>query len=275
MDPRLNNREPVSPPRLERAWASLTMEIADVFEEHYPELRAEATWVAGGIALFAGVQSPLSQVHGLGFERPITHDDVSAIERFYAERESHTTIDACLEAHPSLIDVLRDRDYEVVEEKHVLSRPLRDLTDLRFGNRPSFRGILLERTEDFEWAHLAARGFYGDDDVPEWMVVGFRAAQLAPSVTTYMAYVNGQEAAGAAMGIIDETAVLFSTSVLPAFRGRGVQQALIEARLYAAQRAGCEVAMVFTAPWSISQRNLQRWGFQHAYQKWKLIGNIQ
>ncbi len=60
-------------------------------------------------------------------------------------------------------------------------------------------------------------------------------------------------------------ASFFSASTRPAFRGRGVQTALLHARLAAALGAGCDLAMVHTAPGSASQRNVERLGFRLAY----------
>ena len=61
-------------------------------------------------------------------------------------------------------------------------------------------------------------------------------------------------------------AVLFGTTV-PEFRGRGVQTALINRRLWAAVQQGCEYAVVSTTPGRGSQRNMERCGFHLAYSK--------
>jgi hypothetical protein len=43
--------------------------------------------------------------------------------------------------------------------------------------------------------------------------------------------------------------------------------ALLQARLAAARRAGCDLAVVGTSPGSDSQRNIERAGFTLAYTK--------
>ena len=59
---------------------------------------------------------------------------------------------------------------------------------------------------------------------------------------------------------------------LPEFRNRGVQRALLLARIALAAESGCDLAMVCTEPGSDSQRNAAHHGFRVAYTriKWAL-----
>ena len=61
-------------------------------------------------------------------------------------------------------------------------------------------------------------------------------------------------------------------STRPAFRRRGVQTALLHARMDAAREAGCDLALVVTAPGEESQRNVERAGFRLAYTKVVVVG---
>jgi GNAT superfamily N-acetyltransferase len=69
--------------------------------------------------------------------------------------------------------------------------------------------------------------------------------------------------------IIPERGVLAlaGTSTLPRFRKRGVQTALLHARMKLAAEAGCEFAVIVTQGGSASQRNAERLGFAVAYSK--------
>jgi ribosomal protein S18 acetylase RimI-like enzyme len=58
------------------------------------------------------------------------------------------------------------------------------------------------------------------------------------------------------------------------FRGRGLQTALLRARLAAAAEAGCEYAVVVTQGGTPSQRNCERLGFRVAYSKVTVIKNF-
>jgi len=72
------------------------------------------------------------------------------------------------------------------------------------------------------------------------------------------------------MGIQDGF-VQFSAGTAPQFRRRGVQTALLGARVADATSAGCELALVTVQPGSRSQRNVQRRGFDLLYTRATLI----
>jgi N-acetylglutamate synthase-like GNAT family acetyltransferase len=58
------------------------------------------------------------------------------------------------------------------------------------------------------------------------------------------------------------------------FRRRGLQTALLRARMAAARDAGCEYAVVVTNGGSDSQRNCERLGFRLAYSKVTVIKQL-
>ncbi|MFZ0286278.1 MAG: GNAT family N-acetyltransferase, partial [Terriglobales bacterium] len=60
---------------------------------------------------------------------------------------------------------------------------------------------------------------------------------------------------------------------LPEFRGLGLQTALLRRRMKAAQKAGCEYAVIVTQGGTTSMRNAERLGFRVAYSKATLIRN--
>ncbi|HEY3004161.1 MAG TPA: GNAT family N-acetyltransferase [Kribbellaceae bacterium] len=60
-------------------------------------------------------------------------------------------------------------------------------------------------------------------------------------------------------------AQLTGAATAPAHRRRGIQTALLAARLADATAAGCDVAVVTTQPGSKSQQNVQRRGFDLLY----------
>ena len=60
---------------------------------------------------------------------------------------------------------------------------------------------------------------------------------------------------------------LYIASTLPAFRRRGVQAALLRARLAAARDAGCALVFVGARLANTSARNVERAGFRLAFTK--------
>ena len=69
----------------------------------------------------------------------------------------------------------------------------------------------------------------------------------------------------------DGLAQLAGASTLPLHRRRGVQSALLRARLLDAASRGCDLAVVTTEPASKSQENAQRAGFTLLYPRAILV----
>ncbi len=88
----------------------------------------------------------------------------------------------------------------------------------------------------------------------------------------FMARIDGEPAGAALLVLDDDIGYLANASTLPEFRTRGVQTALIAARIAAAADAGCELVSSQTEFGSPSQRNLERAGLVIAFTKavWRL-----
>src|SRR5579864_1926332 len=91
----------------------------------YPDVGAQVIPVAGGYAMYAGPDSPLTQAIGLGMNGPVTADDLERLEEFYRERGTATHIEVSALADQSLHALLAERGYRVEERSNVLARPLR------------------------------------------------------------------------------------------------------------------------------------------------------
>jgi ribosomal protein S18 acetylase RimI-like enzyme len=88
----------------------------------------------------------------------------------------------------------------------------------------------------------------------------------------YLALVDGTPAGAALLALDDDLGYLANASTLPDLRRRGVQTALIAARIADAAAAGCTVVSSQAEFGSPSQRNLERAGLRVAYTKavWRL-----
>jgi GNAT superfamily N-acetyltransferase len=86
----------------------------------------------------------------------------------------------------------------------------------------------------------------------------------------WLAGENDPHAAGA-MGLAGGVALFTGDATLPEARGRGLQLKLIRARLLAAQRDGCDLAVASVLPGSVSHRNYERAGFQLVYMRVNLM----
>src|SRR5690348_7784049 len=78
----------------------------------------------GGIALFQGVDSPLTQVVGMGLNGTVSEAELDAVEAFVRGRGARVTIDLCPLADPGLLETLGRRGYRPTEFNNVLVRPL-------------------------------------------------------------------------------------------------------------------------------------------------------
>ncbi len=89
----------------------------------------------------------------------------------------------------------------------------------------------------------------------------------------FVATIEGKPVAcGTGVVIADHKVfALGGAGTLADYRGRGLQTALLRARMAAAVKAGCEYAVVVTQGATTSQRNAERLGFRVAYSKVTVI----
>lgn len=122
------------------------------------------------------------------------------------------------------------------------------------------------------WVNTVAQGF-GEEEIPAQETLDVLAPNFySTNGTCFFAWIDGQSAGGGAMYIYERVAEFGGASTRPAFRRRGVQTALLQARLMAVRDQGCDLALVITSPRSDSQRNVERLGFRMAYTKAVLVG---
>jgi GNAT superfamily N-acetyltransferase len=86
-----------------------------------------------------------------------------------------------------------------------------------------------------------------------------------PSATPFLARWDGRPVGAANVVLHGRTASFGGTTTLPAHRRRGVQTALLAARLSFARGADCSLAVVTADPGGSSARNVERAGFRLAY----------
>jgi hypothetical protein len=249
--------------RLEMA-ETIPPECVEVLCRFNPSQSIACEQVAGGIAFYGGPGYPANQMVGMGLYGEVTADDVDRVENFFRSRDVPSTIVVSPLADMSLLGLLGQRGYGVVEFNSVLIR--RVAAEEPFGP-PA--GIVIERVTPetmSPWMHAIAEGFAQDVQVAEEVFGGFA---ILPGALSFLARIDNTVAGGCVGRIIPEAriAALYGSATLPAFRNRGVQTALIECRLHEAALADCEYAVVSTQPASGSQRNMERRGFRLAYTK--------
>ncbi len=250
--------------RLEGGEAESARECAEAMARLQPSSDAAVMAVGKGWAAFAGATSPLSHAVGLGMNEPVTVQEIERLEEFYRSRGAAAIIDVCPLADASLCEILGERGYRLAEFNSVLARRLEKGETICAAEC----GVGIRKTGEPEaavWADTLARGFFeGSEPGREELEVG-RILFRMESGVCYLARVEGMPAGGGALAIRDGLAMLYADATHPFFRRRGVQAALIAARLRAGAERGCDLATAGTLPGTVSQRNYERLGFQVAY----------
>lgn len=256
--------------RLEAADAWFKVSYAEAQASLLPELGVAVEPVAGGYAVYAGPDTPLSRAVGLGMNGPVSADELERVERFFHSRGIPARIDLCPLADPSLVEWLNHKGYCLDGFKNVWVRPLSH-REIFPAAPPEVHVRAAAPDEATPWIVTVSRGFAGRDEVtPEDLEIATPSFYIS-TATCFLAGIDNKLVGGGAMATYEGLASFFSASTRVAYRGRGVQTALLHARLTAATAAGCDLAMVHTVPGNASQRNVERLGFRLAYTKMALV----
>ncbi|HSB13894.1 MAG TPA: GNAT family N-acetyltransferase [Bryobacteraceae bacterium] len=260
--------------RLEGGEAESARECAEAMVRLWPASDGAVMAVGSGWAAFAGATSPLSHAVGLGMNEPMTVQEIERVEEFYRSRGAAATIDLCPLADPSLCGILAARGYHVAEFNNILVRRLDE-------GEPSPEtecGVEVRETAESDatvWTDTLARGFFeGNEPGTEELEVGQILFRMRSGVC-YLARVDGLPSGGGALAVRDRLAMLYADATHPFFRRRGVQVALIAARLRSAVERGCDLATAGTLPGTVSQRNYERLGFRVAYTRAVMVREWQ
>jgi GNAT superfamily N-acetyltransferase len=247
-----------------RSWARLNSFTGEVFLP-----------VAGGHAGFGGVDSPVTQAFGLGLNGPVTEADMSGMEEFYRAHGSAINIETCPLADPSLLKLLNERDYKPIEYSNVFTRELTAGDSRAWPDPTSEVGVRRPAEDEAEnYSLVVARSFFETTEISPAFLNVFTSCFYAAGAFFFIAEVDGVAAGGGMMSIHQGVASLGGAGTLPEFRNRGVQKALLLARLAVAAENGCDLAMVATQPGSGSQRNVERQGFGVVYTRTKFLRQL-
>ncbi len=255
------NRSRPEPRRIEASALRLTAAYVRALREVRPRVAATALPVAGGLAVYAGIGSPLTQAFGLGLGVPVLDADLAVLEEFYQSRGVPAEIDLSTRADPSLRALLDKRGYRPGRRTLGLAASLP-------GSPPpaaASSAVRVRRTtpDQFaQWIAVVARGFVEQSERPLLVTDIYETFRRMPEIGCFLATIEEQPAGGAALACEGGVAHLFGASTLPSFRGRGVHAALLRERLATAAAAGCDLACLGAQPDGPAHRNALRAGFE-------------
>lgn len=238
------------------------------------ELVREARPFAGGIAGYSGPGTFHNRVLDAGLSGPVDDAELDALVEFYHDHHVPAAVELCPYVDPSLIAGLATRNFVLREFKQLLFRPLRSREalpepPLGWPAKLEVREIDGRDPVDVELCvRVSVSGFFGaGETIPELVLdIARRSTALAHTVA-FVALVEGVPAGAGSMDLGDDVAHLAGTSVQPEFRQRGVQQALMLARLARASEHGCRFATIGSRPGTSTERNGLRLGFSVGYSK--------
>jgi hypothetical protein len=234
--------------------------------------------VGGGTAVYGAPGDPFNKVAGLGFA-PLEVSDLAALEGRYDARQAEMRVELASLADPAVATCLTGRGFRLIGYENVLGLALTPEAVSAFAREREIaagRGIVVSATSETRaWIRIVADGFSSLDsfDGPpptesfprESMERIFSEFSAAPGCRLFLATRDGDPAGGGSLRIVGRLAQLAGAATLVAHRRRGVQSALLRARLVEAAEEGCDLAVVTTEPASKSQENVQRAGFALLY----------
>ncbi|MDQ6759176.1 MAG: GNAT family N-acetyltransferase [Acidobacteriota bacterium] len=225
--------------------------------------------IAAGEAAFVGVGSPLTHAVGIGMAGPVSDADLDRLEEFYRVRDTAVVLDVCPLADPSLHQLLGERGYRITEFNNVLVRRLEP--GASFHEADFVRRA--QTAEEDAWTRTVARGFFERDQMTLDEQILTSTIFGLDSGACWLASVDETPAAAAAIAVEDGVGTFFADSTITTYRRRGLQSALIQARLAYAVERGCDLVTASTMPGSSSQFNYERLGFRVIYTKYIMARN--
>jgi ribosomal protein S18 acetylase RimI-like enzyme len=248
---------------------------ARAFQKIRPEIGAAEEEICGGHMIFAGQGSPIGRATGLGLDRPFTAEDLNRVEQFYRSHHAPAQVDLCPLHDPAVFEMFKERGYSIAELNNVLYRRLDP--EEKFPVPPAGCEIRRGRPEEArELGGIVERAFF-PEGAPEAFKDLLTPLYQMEGALTFAASVEGKMVACGAGLVIPEHRIfaVCGAGTAAEFRGRGLQTALLRARLAAAAAAGCEYAVVVTQGGTASQRNCERLGFRVAYSKVTVIKDLE
>jgi predicted GNAT family acetyltransferase len=214
----------------------------------------------GGIAIATPLPY-INSAYGVGIETDVSLESLRQIEAFFKTHHLSSKIEVCPFTNPDFLALLGQAQYYPSKFKTAYYRVLGDV-EL---STEDFRVVPIVDSQRELWVKTSLDVDVFDEADPMTQLAYVNT--LRKHSICFLAMMDGEAVGASALSIQDGSAILYFTSTREMHRKRGVQQAMIQARLAYAQAQGCDVAFTTTIPGNNSMRNVMRAGFQIAYTK--------
>ena len=248
---------------------------------------AFVTGIGGTVAVYGSPGAPFNKLAGLGLAGELDESALEHLEGEFRRRDAPLQVELSTLADPAVGVMLTRRGYVLLNFENVLGLSL-DPAYIDEANRRQVEdqtsGITVARlqaSDDPLWIDAMITGFAQADtfDGPpshetyprEMLERAFRDQSGIEGSVRYVAHRNGTLAGGGSVRLEDGLAQLTGAATLPEHRRKGVQSAVLRARLIDAAYYGCDLATVTVQPGSKSMQNAQRAGFSLLYPRAILV----
>jgi len=215
--------------------------------------------VGGGVAGFAGVDSPVNAAKGM--DGKLGRSELLRVIEFFGDRGKDSIVELApwVEAH--CLGDLVCLGFERIGHEDVMSRQSEQLDE-----------SLEEVADAEEWARVLSLSFFGEVNelglsIGKMMGNGDLGLSLGIREA-------GELVAAGQLGIFGGAGLLAGDGTIEAWRGMGLQQRLIRGRVRRAFDEGVEWVHSEVQPESSSQRNYLRCGFSPIYARVHYIKKV-
>jgi len=241
------------------------------------EIAEESEPIMGGRMCSSGPGSWTNQAMGVGLDGPVTAADVDRLVAYFVSRAIEPRVELCPFADESLMRELAPRNFTIREFGNVLYLPLNGPGAPEPPAPAPPEGVqirLIDPADDDAvetYIRASTAGFFPEGQpIPEHMLTSMRRVVRHPRCASFLATLDGRPVGGGGVEVArpdggEPVAALFGVSVLPDARRRGIQAALIAARVRHARERGAVFATIGSKPGIPTERNAARLGFRMAY----------
>jgi GNAT superfamily N-acetyltransferase len=249
--------------RLEEGHCALTLR----------EIGRETIDIGGGVACRDVPGTWVNRAEGLGLSGPVSAEEIARLTAWYDQAGIEAQAKVCPYVDESLLPHMAAAGFIVKRFEQLLYRELRldELIEPPQSLPPEYELRTVDPSDHArarELAELVYRGFAAPGAAlsEPHIALSMKCIQRHRAVTI-AAYRNGVCVGGGGMESLGAIAGLYGVVVDPSHRRRGIQQALIAARLNAAINRGISIATIGSSPGHDTERNVLRFGFRVAYTK--------
>lgn len=229
-----------------------------------------------------------SGVVNLGMNgRVVDRDELADAADWLLAGGAEAMVELCPHAHPSAMEACAALGFVIDSRTEssgatrgfdtVLFRDLREASPERLGVEPP-AGLAIEHVDPSSPERVRAfvdacltPASPGAPAPPEGVRAAVERCVSHPRNASFAALASGRIVGVGSADLCDDVAGLYGAKTLAQFRRRGVQSALIGARLAIGAAHGARIATLCSRPGGASERNALRLGFRVAYTKTLLV----